>query len=698
MDFAQPLWIAAGLFSCLALAATLLAWERQRRQRLARFAAPHLLPRLTASFSPGMRRLKMTLILLAVFFAFVALARPQYGHHWVEVQRRGIDLLFAIDTSKSMLAEDIKPNRLQRASLAVLDFVRQLRGDRVGLLPFAGSAYLLCPLTIDYEAFARSLAAVNVDLLPRGGTNLGEAIRKAAATLSSGSNHKILIILTDGEDLGGEAISAAEEAAAKGLTIYTVGVGSSRGEHIPLPGGKGFVKDNGGTYVTSRLDSDTLQGIAAKTGGLYVPLGVSGEGLETIYREKLALVPKDELLEKRHHVPIERYQWPLALALALLVLEFLLGERRIPRGLPRTSLTRLWRRGGAAGLLLLAVTLAPPHRALASPGEDAYSRGDYPAAAEYYRKRLEKEPDNPQLLYNLGTTAYRRSQYDEAIADFGRALKSDDPQLQQKAYFNRGNSLYRKGLEQQSNDGQAAERLWRQAIESYDAALGLDPADADATENRRLVAAGLEELQKRLQQNQKEQRQERQDGKGEEREKTTQGDAEKAAPQGKAGEKQQDETPDRQDQAAELQPNVEKGAKERQRQQEAGAGTDDRRDQAPPPAGGQGDDPTTKADKNTVSDGTNAATPDGQAKSPAPGEKADDKAGNADTRQEQGPAAVSAPDAAEKAPSRDERQRRLQGKMTREEAERLLDALRGEEATLHFAPSSDKDQRVDKDW
>ena len=692
MDFAQPLWLAAGLFSCLALAATLVAWERQRRQRLARFAAEHLLPRLTASLSPGMRRLKMTLIVLAVFFTFVALARPQYGHHWVEVQRRGIDLLFAIDTSKSMLAEDIKPNRLQRASLAVLDFVRQLSGDRVGLLPFAGSAYLLCPLTIDYQAFARSLAAVNVQLLPQGGTDLGKTIRKAAEILSSGSNHKILIILSDGEDLGGEAEAAAEDAAAKGLTIHTVGVGSSRGELIPRPDGKGFVKDEDGSYVTSRLDSDTLQRIAATTGGLYVPLGPAGEGLETLYREKLALVPKDELLEKRQHVPVERYQWPLALALALLVLEHLLGERRIPLRLPGASLARLWRRSGSAGLLLLAVTLTPPHRALASPGEDAYKRGDYPAAEEYYRNRLEKEPDNPQLLYNLGTTAYRRSQYDEALAHFGGALQSDDPQLQQKAYFNRGNSHYQKGLELQSSDDQAAARQWRQALESYDAALGLDPADADARENQRLVAARLEELQKKLQE-EKEQGQAMQNDSGQEGA-SSQGNSGQAASPGQEDERRQAEAANRQDQRPERQSATEEGAR---KPQETGREAADRHDPQQHEGGqGQGDDPAAQADKDRASGDKPATAPEYMAKRPAPGERADATAEGADVQQAQDPAA-SSPQAAGEPPG-EERQRRLLGKMTREEAERLLDALRGEEATLHFAPSSGTDRRVDKDW
>ncbi len=331
MDFAQPYWLFAGLIACIGLILLFRLLQKKRQLALEQFAAHQLIGRLTRNVSVNRRRYKNILLLLAVFLCFVALARPQYGFRWVEVKRKGIDLLFALDTSKSMLAEDIKPNRLTRAHLAILDFVRQLDGDRVGLIPFAGSAYLMCPLTLDYEAFEDSLSAVNTDIIPRGGTNIAAVIDKAVETLNNAANHKILIILTDGENLQGDAIKAAEEASKQGLTIYTVGVGTSQGELIPIAGGdsgQGFVKDQQGNFVTSRLDEKTLAAIADKSGGLYVPLGTAGEGLETIYQQKLALVPKEELAERRHKVPLERFEWPLAAAFLFLILELLVGERK----------------------------------------------------------------------------------------------------------------------------------------------------------------------------------------------------------------------------------------------------------------------------------------------------------------------------------------------------------------------------------
>ncbi len=221
--------------------AGLLFWLYRRfdvRQRaaLAEFASSHLLARLTASFSPGRRRLKRVLFVAAVAFIFVALARPQFGYHWEENKQRGIDILFAIDTSKSMLTQDVTPDRLTRAKLAITDFVNKLDGDRVGLIAFAGDAFLQAPLTLDYDAFEESLDAIDTSTIPRGGTDIASAIQEAQAAFGKETqNKKILVLITDGEDLEAKGIDAARAAAKDGLTIYTVGVGSPAGGLIPIP-------------------------------------------------------------------------------------------------------------------------------------------------------------------------------------------------------------------------------------------------------------------------------------------------------------------------------------------------------------------------------------------------------------------------------------------------------------------------------
>ena len=234
MQFAHAIWLVAGLAACALLSFSFVHFHRKGQIALQKFASGRLLEQLTQNVSVRRRQIKRILILAAVAALFVALARPQAGFEWKEVKRKGIDILMAVDTSKSMLATDVKPNRLERSKLGIMDFVSKLQGDRVGLIPFAGTAFLMCPLTLDYAAFRQSLDALDTEIIPRGGTDLASAIREAEFAFSNNANHKILVLVTDGEDLEGEALSAAKNAARKGLTIYTVGVGTPAGELIPL--------------------------------------------------------------------------------------------------------------------------------------------------------------------------------------------------------------------------------------------------------------------------------------------------------------------------------------------------------------------------------------------------------------------------------------------------------------------------------
>ena len=270
MKFAEPLWLIAGLAVIAALLWLYRRFDARQRAALAEFASSHLLAKLTASFSPGRRRVKRLLFAAALGLVFVALARPQLGYHWEEQRQRGIDILFAIDTSKSMLTQDVNPDRLTRAKMAITDFVRKLDGDRVGLIAFAGEAFLQAPLTLDYDAFGESLDAIDTNTIPRGGTDISSAIQEAQVAFNAESkNRKILVLVTDGEDLEAKGIDTARAAAKDGLTIYTVGVGSPAGGLIPVPGANGgtdFVKDASGQFVKSHLDENTLTQIARGDG------------------------------------------------------------------------------------------------------------------------------------------------------------------------------------------------------------------------------------------------------------------------------------------------------------------------------------------------------------------------------------------------------------------------------------------------
>ena len=650
MTFAQPLWIIAGLIVCIGTLFLLHTLQARRRATLEKFAAAHLLDRLTRNVSTARQLTKKAIFVLAVFCCFLALARPQYGFRWEDVKRKGIDILFAVDTSKSMLVEDIKPNRLERAKLAIMDFVDQLDGDRVGLLPFAGTAYLMCPLTGDYGAFEDSLKTVDTTIIPKGGTDIAAAIREAETVLSNEANYKLLILVTDGENLEGDALAAAQEAAGKGMRIFTVGVGTREGEIIPLSeGGKGFVKDASGNFVVSHLDEATLTRIAEKSDGLYVPLGNKGQGLQTIYRKKLALVPKEELTERRHKVPLERYQWPLAAAIALLALEFMIGTRKSrPFRLPFLKNGGQGRNGTIIGIaiLLTACSLfSLPAISHASAGEEAYSKGDYPQASEQYSRLLKRHPDDPRLQFNAGAAAYKNKKFDEALSAFDAALKSKDLDLQEKAYYNRGNAHFKKGEESLKTDTEKTLAQWQEALDSYAASLELKPDDQDALYNRKFVQKKMDELKKKENDQQK---------KDQDNKKNDQKDQDKDQAGG-----QKDKDGGRKDQQ--------------------GQGTKDSKQQQQKPSPGQ----NGQSGDEKKQDGSAVQQKSEQQKQADQALKEKEEA------------------AKDKAEAALDKERRKEGKMTREDAEQLLNSLKNEEGkALNFTPTGgkSKDDEPRRDW
>jgi Ca-activated chloride channel family protein len=331
MRFAHSAMIYSLWF--LVLLITFYFWAfRAKRRSLELFAQRDLLAKLAASSHHARQTIKAVIVMVAILCAAMALMRPQWGFHWEEIKRRGVDILVAIDTSKSMLAKDVKPNRLERSKLAVKDLVKKLKGDRIGLIAFAGNAFLQCPLTVDYNGFMLALDDVDVDTIPKGGTALTSAIREARKSYEGGQKkYKVLVLITDGEDHEGDARKAAEAAHKEGIKIFCIGIGTREGELIPIAdefGKKTFLKDRNGLVVKSQLDEATLQEIALTTGGSYVRATGAEFGLDVIYDEKISKLEKRELESKMKKHYEERFQIPLGMALLLLLIELCISDRR----------------------------------------------------------------------------------------------------------------------------------------------------------------------------------------------------------------------------------------------------------------------------------------------------------------------------------------------------------------------------------
>ena len=309
---------------------------RRRRRALEQFAQPQLLAELSELTAWGRKRLKAALTVLGLLCLVLALAGPQWGFRWQEVKRRGVDILIALDVSKSMLAEDVKPNRLERAKLAIQELVPLLSGDRIGLVAFAGTSFVQCPLTADYGAFSLALEALDTDAIPRGGTDVAQAIRESLkAFAASPADSRALVLITDGESHEGDALAAAKSAAEAGVKMFAIGIGTAEGELIPITdehGQRTFLKDRDGRTVKSRLDEEALQRVVLATGGSYLHATATSFGLDRLYHDRIAALHPHEGESSRVKQYELRVQWPLAAALLLLGIEPILGDRRrLPR-------------------------------------------------------------------------------------------------------------------------------------------------------------------------------------------------------------------------------------------------------------------------------------------------------------------------------------------------------------------------------
>jgi Ca-activated chloride channel family protein len=627
-------------------------WSARRKQQLMKqFVTGRLLAQLTVGLSVGRQKARTVLLVATVLLLLMALARLQIGSSWEEIRSRGLDVVVAIDTSRSMLAADLAPNRLRRAQLAALDLKRLARGDRVGVVAFAGSAFLQCPLTLDDEAFRQSVEALDVTIIPQGGTALAEAIQAAKSAFKEGNdNHKIVVLFTDGEDHDGNALEAAKQAAKEGMRLFTIGVGTANGEllrTVDVQGRTEFVKDADGNAVKSRLNEQLLQDMAREGGGFFMLLR-GANTMNLLYERGLAPLPKGEQASqriRRHH---ERYQWLLGLALLLLLLEMFIPERQTananksgtskPTGTPGpgpavTARAALW-------LFLLSM----PGLAFGSAGDGLkqYQKGRYERALTEYEQLLKKNPDDARLHFNAGTAALQNKAYDQAVEHLNSALVTQDLTLQQRSYYNLGNTQFRMG--EDVSDLDKKQQRWEQALRSYDSALQLDPKDADAEFNKEWVKKRLEELKQQQQQQQKQDKQDKKD------------DQNKQQQSKQDQQQQQDKSKEQQDKEKEQQ------QKEDQQKQQQQQKDQQQKEQEKQQAGQQGKD----KDKEEKKPGE-----EGKAQQ-EPGKEGEGEDGQ---------------------PTRT-------FKMTPQQAVQLLEALKGEEKVMMFRPplKTNRQDRVFKDW
>ncbi len=663
MSFAHPkvFWFAAALLPLLALFFW-VTW-RKRQELIGQFVQNEALAQLALGVSLPRQKGRRLLLIVGVAFLLLGMAGPLWGFTWEEASQRGRDIIVAIDTSRSMLATDVQPDRLTRAKLAALDLLSLGKFDRFGLIAFAGSAFLQCPLTFDDEAFRQSVQILQPGIIPQGGTALAEAIQSARDAFGTDAeeNHKILILFTDGEDHEEQVTSAAERAAAEGVRIFTVGVGTAGGELLRVrdeQGNLAYVKDEEGNVVKSRLNEQLLREIATTGKGFYLPLQ-GGNAMDVLYQKGLAPLPTSERSSKLTKRSQEQFYWPLGLGLYLLILEIFIPEQarlgpKAPLIQPQPPKTAL---PVATAAVLLLLSLVPGAQASAAQAQRHYNAKEYKSALSEYQELLGRKPQDAPRHYNAGAAAYQAAKFDEAIKQFEAAAASPDLDLQQQSFYNLGNSEFRLG-EADSNPQQRI-ATWEQAVQHYDAARKLNPQDKDAEFNRNLVQKRLEELKQQKQKNKSQQQNKNSENKDEQKD-------QKDQPK-KGDQKQQDNQSDQQ-KKQDQQNNESDQNKEKQKGDEQKKQDGQNQQQQQPEASQEKKDGKDQQEKQGKPDQANQGSDSQNAKP-----EGDDSAA----------------------------QYAQLGKMSPAQAKQLLDAQRGEEKALLFIPHEKKgpaQPHAFKDW
>ncbi|MFN8252097.1 MAG: VWA domain-containing protein [Ferruginibacter sp.] len=501
-----------------------LNWKKKTIKKI---GDERLVKELIKTYSPKKFALKFILVITAFAAAAFGLANLRSPQGSEKVSRNGIDVMVALDVSKSMLAQDIKPSRLDRAKQLLGKLMDRLNNDRIGIVVFAGKAYLQMPLTGDHGAAKMFLSSASPDVVPTQGTVISDALKMCYTSFNAKEKkYKAVILISDGEDHDEEAASLAARMAAEGVIIHTVGIGSAEGTAIIDPATNEVKKDKEGNTVITKLNETELKTIAEKGNGLY-QLYDNTEAVVSNLEAQLnsmdqRTVTEDSLVNYKSY-----FQYFLLLSLLLLVLEVFVSERK-------QSGDRKLKPVITAFLLLLSSfffllpAAAQNEKAIIKKGNEAYGKGEYENAAAEYKKVTEKNPANATANYNLGNALYKNKKTDEAVTAYENAAGSAT------AKMDRSKALYNKGVVLQNNN------KLPECITAYKDALKLNPQDDDARQNLQ-KALQQQKKQQEQQKNNKQQQKPKEDEKQKEKEKQKQDEKQQPQPKPKISKKDAEE-------------------------------------------------------------------------------------------------------------------------------------------------------------
>ena len=464
---------------------------RNQRKRLRKFGDPQLLKELMPDVSRFRPSVKFWLLLGALALLIVMLARPQMGTKISHEKRVGIETIIAMDISNSMLAEDVVPSRLDRSKMMVENLVDHFSNDKIGLIVFAGDAFVQLPITSDYVSAKMFLSSIDPSMMATQGTDIARAIEMATHSFTQEEGiGKAIIVITDGENHEGGAVEVAEAAKDLGMRVYVLGVGSANGAPIPITGTGDYMKDRTGNTVMSALNEEMCKQVAQAGGGAYIHVENNSAAQQQLDNE-LDKLAKKETSTAVYSEFDEQFQAVGILAILLLILEICILDRRNPL-LKRVT---LFGRKKAVAILLLMMAMsasAQTDRQYIRQGNKLFRSGDYPNAEVAYRKAIEKNPKNPQAVYNLGNALMAQKKDSAAVVQFESASKLEtNPLRKAKAYHN-------MGVVCQSH------KMYGEAIEAYKNALRLNPND-DETRYNLVLCKHQQQKQQQNQQNQNQQ-------------------------------------------------------------------------------------------------------------------------------------------------------------------------------------------------